>query len=216
MNDSDKDDVSAASVASFSVSAKTRLPVGIVTFHLDSTLNTKKYVRCEICSKYPNIVKRYCGTHHPPRITTSEGTRFLNQIVDDHVKSQYHAECTKAHRLETLKSGEIENAPMDIFINKANKRLMDYVGKLMIQVFHDAKRLTLSAYSWPSRFVTGEASSAYDSEKQPCNIIAENIRLQYVNPTGHFELINSIVNSHRSGFMRKINNCLLPGDFASN
>lgn len=95
----------------------------------------------------------------------------------------------KAYRLETLE-GEKEDAPMDKLINTANKRSIDHVGKLMIQVYHDAKHLNLSAYSRPSRYVAGEASSAYDSQKQAGTIIAENINLQYVNPPGHLELMN--------------------------
>lgn len=188
------------------MSAKTTLPVGIVTFRLEEKIG--KFVRCDICHKYPNIVKRYCEANNPPRITKSEGVRFLTNTIKDHVNTQYHAECVKAQRLETIHSDEEEEAPMNVFINKANKFLIDHVSKLMIQVFNDAKRLNLSAYSWPSRYVVGEASSSYDSQNQSSSIIAPNINLQYVNPPGHLEIMTSIVNSHRNEFTKKLNECL--------
>lgn len=78
----------------------------------------------------------------------------------------------------------------------------------MIQVYLDAKRLNLPAYSWPSRYVAGEASFAYDSLNQSRSIIAQNIDLQYVNPPGHLNLMTAIVHSHREEFLRKINDCI--------
>lgn len=97
---------------------------------------------------------------------------------------------------------------MDIAINLANKNQIDRVGKLMIQVYLDAKRLNLPAYSWPSRYVAGEASFVYDSLNQSRSIIAQNIDLQYVNPPGHLNIMIAIVHSHREEFLRKINDCI--------
>lgn len=78
---------------------------------------------------------------------------------------------------------------MDIAVSKANAKMTDYVGKLMIQVYNDGKRLNLSANSWPSRFVSSEASSAFSSsaESQAKGIVANDLNLQYVNPPGHLE-----------------------------
>lgn len=96
---------------------------------------------------------------------------------------------------------------MEIAISKANKNQTDRIGKLMIQVYLDAKRLNLSANSWPSRYIAGEASNAYDSLNEGKNTIADGVNLQYVNPHGHLNLMTAIVKSHRGEFLRKINEC---------
>ena len=38
--------------------------------------------------------------------------------------------------------------------NKANKQLFAQITTHMLDVYNDAKRGTLSAWSWPSRFLT--------------------------------------------------------------
>lgn len=169
---------------------------GIVTFRQ----NKQRYIRCAICQKYPLIVKRFVAKKAPP-ITTAVGTRYRAKILNEHIKSAFHNECLKANRIDELK---VTNTPMEAAICKANKRMIDYVGKLMIQIFHDAKRLNLSAFSWPSRYIAGEASCAYDSEKQTGSIIKNDISLHYVNPPGHLDLMATIVRSHRAEFLKKI------------
>lgn len=169
---------------------------GIVTFRF----NSERYIRCNICNKYPLIVKRR-GPTKPPAITTVSGTRFRSDILNDHIETTYHVDCLKAERLDSM---VVAVAQLEIAVNKSNKRMVDYVGKLMIQIFHDAKRLNLSAYSWLSRYIAGEASHAKDSEKQDKSIIPSNISLQYVNPRGHLDLMTTI--SHRNHFLKKTMN----------
>lgn len=127
-------------------------------------------------------------------------------IIDDHINSAYHKECIKANRIAELKDNM--DAQMNVAISKANKRMIDYVGKLMIQIFVDAKRLSSSAFNWPSRFIAGEASCAYDSQSQAKSVISKNLSLQYVNPPGHLELMTTIIKSHRHGFVKKVNECV--------
>lgn len=133
---------------------------GIVTFRLNS--KSKRRIRCDICIKYPNIVKQYYSKK-PPEIITAKGARFLTHTLSSQVKSPYHIECLNANRIESLKTnvGADIVAPMDVAINKANRKMINHVGKLMIQIYNDAKSLSLSAHSWPGRFVAAESSSAY-------------------------------------------------------
>lgn len=98
---------------------------------------------------------------------------------------------------------------MDIAISKATKRQVDHVGKLMIPIYLDAKRLNLSATSWPSWYVAGEASSAYNnSQSQSGSSLPDNINLQYVNTHGHLNLMSTIVETHQPEFLQKIRECL--------
>lgn len=118
----------------------------------------KKFIRYDICVKFPEIVKKYVPKK-PPAITTEQGTRYLKTTLADHVKSNYHIDCLKANRLQSLEN--IEETPLDSMIKRSNQKMLDYIGKICIQVYNDAKWLNLSARSWPSRYVVGEASQAY-------------------------------------------------------
>lgn len=162
-------------------------------------------IRCDYCMKFPNIVKRFMSKK-PPAIASTNGTRFYDKIITEHLNTAYHKECANAYRISVV--DVTVPAPMEIAISKANKQQMDYIGKLMIQIYLDAKRLNLSAHSWPARYVAGEASQVYDSHKQNEQIIADSIKLQYINTHGHLNLMNAIVQSNRSEFERKIKECL--------
>lgn len=173
---------------------------GIVSFQSGN----KRFIRCEFCRKYPHIIKQ----HNPkkvPAITTMNGTRFYSRVLTEHLDSLYHKECSKSYRVRSMEVEE--SAPMEIAINKANKKQIDRVGQLMIQVYLDAKLLNLSAYTWPPRYVAGVASFSYDSLNQNKSILTDDIDLQYVNGHGHLNLMTTIVKSHREDFLRKINDC---------
>lgn len=179
---------------------------GIVTFRK----NNRRFIRCDVCCKSPLIVKQFVSKK-PPAITTSNGTRYRKLILEEHIKKSYHLESLAAERIASLKlTDTVEFAPMDIAINKANEKMLNYVGKLCIQVYNDAKHLNLTAWSWPSRFVAANASNVYDfnQTKQKETIIPSDLTLQYVNPPGHLELLSTIVKSHQKDFEKKITDCL--------
>lgn len=179
---------------------KAKVP-GIVEFRV----NDLRHVRCDYCFKYPHIVKQHINKN-PRAITTLNGTRYFGRVLTNHLETLYHKECAKSHRISLVVSGDA--APMDIAINQANKTQIDRIGKLMIQVYLDAKRLNLPPHTWPSRYVAGEASFAYESLNQSQSIIPPNIDLQYVNKPGHLNLMSAIVTSHREEFLQKINDCI--------
>lgn len=71
------------------------------------------------------------------------------------------------------------------------KTFMQYIGSLIITIFNDAKRLTLSGWSWPSRHVATEKSHHYKEFGDPvCNPTSN-----YVTPSQHTFFLNSIVQS---------------------
>lgn len=153
-------------------------------------------MRCEICQKYPNIVKQFHPRGNVPMASTS-GTRYRSKTLDEHIQSKYHKECERIFRLSTI-SSESSQTPMKIAINKANSQMINHVCKLMIQIFYDAKNLNLSPFSWPARYISSAASFAYDSQNRSLPTIPENIPMQYVNPPHHLHLMTTIVNSYLS------------------
>lgn len=163
-------------------------------------------MRCEICQKYPNIIKQF-RPRGKVSMATRE-TRYRSKTLEEHIQSDYHKECERLFRLSTVPSGSsVTPTPLKLAMDKANLQMINHVGKLMIQIFYDAKHLNLPAFSWPARYVASAASFAYDSQNRTLPTIPENIPMQYVNPPGHLDLMTTIVNSYFPEFMKKINEC---------
>lgn len=178
---------------------KFKIPAGFIELRVKN----RKRFQCGICAKFPNIVKQF-NPRKPLAIASEAGTVARGDILENHLQSECHKACMEADRISSLNIDDRPRTDMEISIQKANKNQITYVGKLMVQVYLDAKLLNLPAYNWPARYVCGEASHAYNPDDQSRPIIADNINLQYVNPNGYLELMTSIVNSYQDTFRKKI------------
>lgn len=165
------------------------------------------YVRCNICMKYPEIVKLHAPRGKVPSIATETGVRNRATVVENHLTQTYHLESVKAERIKLLEIPQ-SAIPLDSAINKANKQQADHIGKLLIQIFTDAKRLTLTAWNWPARYVASVASNAFSIENENATIIPSNVNRQYVNPKSHLALMSCIVESDVNSLKTKIDSCL--------
>ena len=79
------------------------------------------------------------------------------------------------------------------------------MGTLMLQVYNDAKKLTLSAYSWPSRVVAAQIASEFIFNNEQHEV---KLDLQYISPAYHRELLQVIVDSHRQTSVNTIKEAL--------
>lgn len=75
----------------------------IKSFRVEKDQGHAKYVRCEICLEFLEIVRRGCKSSKPPTITTENGIRFRKQTIVEHFASIYHGECKQAHLLASTK-----------------------------------------------------------------------------------------------------------------
>lgn len=178
----------------------------IEIFHVKQGKQTFRFVRCKACISNQNVVKMFCENRRIPPITTEAGTRYRTASLEEHLKSKYHVECKKALMLTDTSISQ-SSGVMDLHLNQANKNLANHVGKLFLQVYNDAKKLTLSAYSWPSRYVVTEAGNQFRFEEENKPTIPKNINLQYVNPNGHFNLLNTIVQT--DGALKNVLNSMI-------
>lgn len=161
-----------------------------------------RYVRCKICMAFPNIVKMNTDNNKPPPITTTEGTRYRNSYVTSHLESKCHKACKMAINLPNEEKSGIE-----IHLRNANKKLASHVTKLLFDVYVDAKKLTNSAWSWPSRFVGAEAGRLFDYDDKNAQTVPF-LNLQYVNPSTHLELLSTIVRSDKEIIEKKLKTAL--------
>ena len=135
-----------------------------------------------------------------PPIAQKDGTIFRKATVYDHFDTLYHA--VKAFKLKSLSTSELSvDGSIEIAISKGNEALSDKIGGFMILVYYDAKRLTLSANSFPGRAVVAELSNKF---KFNADINNYNPSLQYLTPRNDRELLKCIVESERKQFSEAI------------
>lgn len=164
-------------------------------------------VRCKICHSFPEIVKKYFPNQKLPAITLQSGTKFLARVVSDHLISKYHVQCVEARKLVMMKFPSAQKSTIDSMISRGNKAQADYMGKLMLSIFNDGKRLNLSAWSWPSRYVSFEAGNLFDFNKSAETTVTESLSLQYINPSSYAQILSTIVKSDEKNIIKKIREC---------
>lgn len=141
-------------------------------------------------------------------IATESGTKYREDIVENHLATAFHQECIKLEKNKFLNIESKEVTEIKDMVSKANRKQADFIGKLMIQIYNDAKCLTLAPWNWPARFVASEASNSFSYAMSAESIIPKNIQLQHVNPAQHLELMSCIVEASNDDIKQRINDCL--------
>lgn len=167
----------------------------------------KHLIRCEPCYAEQDIVKRYSNNKSKvPAIAQEYGTKYLLKVLNDHLSTTYHIEAIKVHKYKTLNTSEkMAITPMGKAVNQANDKLARKIGCLMIHVYNDAKKLTLSAYSFPSRVIVSQKANLFQLNGEVSNNIDDS-ELQYLTPHTHKDLLECIVETHQSSFVEDILN----------
>lgn len=164
------------------------------------------FIHCEVCFKHPLIVKLW-GPKQTPRITKEEGTQYRGDIVENHLCTNYHKKCVEAEKLKVTTDISTTNTEtvLEKMISKAHEQLANTIGSHVLTVYNDAKRLTLAAFSWPSRTLGNEFGRIFDFNNPTGNKESIlKINLQYLNPKMHAEILDCIVASDSQLVRRKI------------
>jgi hypothetical protein len=162
-------------------------------------------VICAVCAEFPDIVKRYSQNNREPSICSGEGVVKRSRTVSNHISSDYHVECMNAHRMKTLSSA-LKNKVVPILkaISVQNKDLCNRIGGLIVEVFNDAKSLSLSGFSWPSRIVASEIARDFNYDLPFESYKPSSFDLQYLNPMTHSQLLHTIVQADLPRFRNEI------------
>lgn len=86
-----------------------------------------------------------------------------------------------------------------------NVNLAKYIGKLMITAYNDAKRSTLSSWSWPSRYLAADMANNYNANG---NVHGWVHNFQYLTPSQHPQFLDCIVKSDLARFVSSLKNSL--------
>lgn len=161
----------------------------------------RRIIVCKVCVLYPDIVRLF--SRRIPAITTLTGAVFRQQLADEHAVSSCHAACARRdHQERALADGRVHEGETELEkqFRFANTELEKKVGKLMIQVYMDAKRGTLSAWSFPARYVASLMADRMQLNDAPQLFIPSDADLQYVSPQYHRELLLTIADTDRKSF----------------
>ena len=165
-------------------------------------------MRCETCFLNSNAVKIFSRMAKVPAIAQETESIYRKSVVSDHLNSEIHRE--KARRLLSLKGPERYQlttlTPIGRALSNADAQLAAKVGSLIFHVYHGARRLTLSANSFPSRVVVSRMASAFSFDDWSVNNIPHD--LQYLSPTAHREFLECIVKSDQNSLASKLSNSM--------
>ena len=171
-------------------------------------VRARKRIRCRACMNHPEVVKRFCHNGRIPPLCIVTGTEARSKTEDDHVNSEAHKETLKAMRLKCLSTREkVETIPLYTVSNSQTVKLANRIGKLVIQVYNDAKNQSLSAYSWPSRVDTNKIASKFNFNEPFTPYDASSFDLQYITPQSH-DLLNMIVLTDLPNLQKQVDECL--------
>ncbi|CAB4039605.1 E3 SUMO- ligase KIAA1586-like isoform X4 [Paramuricea clavata] len=172
--------------------------------------NGRHYVRCKTCFSNPNVVKIFSRKAKLPAIAQGPGTIYRKSVVSDHLNSEIHREAKKTKRLLSLKGPEklhmTSLTPIGRALSIADAQLAAKVASLFFHVYHGAKRLTLSANSFPSRVVVSRIANAFSFDYWSINDMPND--LQYLSPNAHSEFLKCIVKIDRNSLASKMSNSL--------
>ena len=82
------------------------------------------------------------------------------------------------------------------------------IGSLIIHVYNDAKCLTSSAFSWPSRVVAAKPAHEFNYNQPFQSYTPSDFDLHYIRPPVVQELLRTIVSSDLPKFKKEIHSCI--------
>ena len=169
----------------------------------------RNHVRCNLCRKQEAIVKTFRKSKRIPALCTLEGTILRKMILIRHLESEMHKKAVEGNNVSHFSSAEkVQKTHLGSMINKSNAQVKNKVAGLMINVFNNAKKLTLSAWSWPSREVANMMSETVDVTQDFEVFDPSNSTLQYVTPTQNNNFLRCIVMADKTEVKKKIENSL--------
>lgn len=171
----------------------------------DNTADRAKY-RCEPCWTFKNTIGKMCSYRGKiPGICTESGIVFRAQVFSDHAQSQLHKEAVKAYNVQQLSAVDRSlKTDMGLHVSKANEILANRIGGLMIEIYNNAKRGTISAWSWPSTHIAHQMASEFKMNAPAADFLPLDSELKYITPMQHSDLMSYIVKSDLPKLKEKI------------
>ena len=172
----------------------------------------RRIVQCTVCIMYPDIVKIHIDRNHRiPAICSKDGAVFRKTLMEDHDKSTCHKSCTmRLRQLNAIAEGRTNegDTELEVSLRFLNSKLEKKAAKMMIDVFMDAKRGSLSAWSYPARYVASLMGELIDLNAKHQTFAPSESDLQYVTPHCHRDMLLTITETDRRQFSVELRNSL--------
>ncbi|KAL4104035.1 hypothetical protein QTP88_019348 [Uroleucon formosanum] len=139
--------------------------------------------------------------HHPNKRLKSRRPVWDEDITARELQAEW--------RKIWLELEKTKEAPLDKLISAQNLKVSQKISELMCTVFNDAKRGTISAWSWPSSEVAYLKRQKLDIQQNFSPLKPLVGELQYINPPGYREMLQHIVIADIPELKNKLKSCIL-------
>lgn len=144
-----------------------------------------------------------------PGICTEGGIVFRALVFSDHAQSQLHKEAVKAYHVQKLSTVDRSlKTDMGLHVSKVNETQANRIDGLMIEIYNNAKRGSISAWSWPSTHIAHLMASEFKMIASAAEFVPLDSELKYATPMQHSDLMSYIVKSDLPRLKEKILNSL--------
>ncbi len=101
-----------------------------------------------------------------------------------------------------------QSVQLEKMFNSQRQQLANKIGSLILHVYNDAKCLTSSAFSWPSRVIAAKMVHEFDYNERFKQYSPSNFDLQYIRPPVVQELLRTIVSADLPRIEKEIDSCI--------
>ena len=144
-----------------------------------------------------------------PAICTANGTTLRLSELQEHLSSEIHIKSCNAENVSKPPNVEkTTKTEIGMCISNQNAALCNRIGSLMIEVFNNCKRGTISAWSWPSIHISNTMSSEFDMGSPHVTHNPSAGISSHVTPMQHADLLSYIVSGHKPELLTKIKSAL--------
>ena len=196
-------------IESLDYSISTKFSSNFSYFKLGGGIKGRSYVRCDTCYNQQATIKTFRKSKRIPAICTSEGTIPRKEVLDEHLRSEMHAKAVEAEQASRLTPAKrIQKSQLGSTVAKASAQLQNKIAKLMVNVFNDAKKLTLSAWSWPSREIANMIAAGLEFQEEFSAFNPLSSVFQYITPSQYKVFLKCIVVADQDNVKSKLEKCL--------
>ena len=106
-------------------------------------------MRCKVCTNHPSVVALHAHRQLTSPIATIGGTWYREEVATAHEKYACHEVAVIAKQQYELRKSDSLFVPLTACLRHMEDSSYK-VSSFMLDVYNDAQRGTLSAWSWPS------------------------------------------------------------------
>lgn len=177
---------------------------------ISRTENGRSYYRCEPCWTFADTIgKAHSYRGKLPGLCSSDGVVYRQKEIEKHVEWEGHKLSLAAWNHSKLTPTEVLNStPILKYIYKENEALANRIGGFMVEIYNNAKRGSVAAFSWPSIHIAQSIGAEFKMNEEHKNYTPEPSSFQYLTPLQHADLMGYIVKADMPNLRKRINSSL--------